>query len=602
MSDKKLDRASIPNVMLALAMSSLPVAVASAQTTPVGGATALKTVVAQAAVSTTTATSIAPKAATPVATTTAPKAATPVATTKAPKAATPVAATGTTTKAATTTVKTALLAAVSKWGDYYTPFAADSLWNSRPITPAFGTFVIPKSSYYPAVSSGAYSTGVFLSADTDGPMTIYPIAGKTGIIDQDAEINRPSITIPHWPAGTVPAAGLDGHADIVDPVTGIIHSFFKLKQENGRWVAQLYAWMPLAGRGWGSPDHYYQGARAVGIPASAGLMRRHELNDGKATFQHALAMSLTYNGLSAAPNYIYPSTNADTPTATPNTGQIPEGALLMLPPDYDTSKIASADLRKVAETLKLFGAYVVDRNTGTPFAIYVENDSGYSLHKGTWDNAVAAELDRIRANLRQVVGAQSWVDGNGNAMAAPLTAKAGTLLATATTTTATTSMAALSPPNDMNMLSMRGAWQVSSGTVKGIYNSWTQALEFPVLATAASQSNSNGRGLSKVSWAKPLVDDYLRFTSIATGGATLRMIAYGSTGVVFDSGNLNNGEFRDFKWPLGGWIALYARNGTLGVPSSVKGALIKIPSPAAAAAKTTAAAAAKTTAAATVKK
>ena len=56
-----------------------------------------------------------------------------------------------------------------------------------------------------------------------------------------------------------------------------------------------------------------------------------------------------------------------------NSGQTPEGALLMLPQSFDIDKTRNATLKKVAKTLKTYGAYVVDRNHGTPFAIYFEN-------------------------------------------------------------------------------------------------------------------------------------------------------------------------------------------------------------------------------------
>jgi len=263
-----------------------------------------------------------------------------------------------------------------------------------------------------------------------------------GVLDPDTGGNR-VITIPRWPANVVPASGTDGHADIVDPVTNTVHSFWKLKQINGRWTAALYSWSSLTGTGWGNPAHYYQGARAVGLPASAGLIRKDEIKDGRATYTHALALSLTYNALSNGvntPAYIFPATSADS-SLSANTGVIPEGALLMLPPSFDSSKIVNPDLKKIVETLKSYGAYVVDRNVGTPFAMYVENDSGFSLMPNGWDNTIASQLDQIRASLRQVLSAQDWVDPNGNSMSNAIGAQ-----------------------QRMNILSMRGPWYKQSGT------------------------------------------------------------------------------------------------------------------------------------------
>lgn len=72
-------------------------------------------------------------------------------------------------------------------------------------------------------------------------------------------------------------------------------------------------------------------------------------------YYHALAMSLTYNGLGFNPTYIYPATHADGGAEKSNSGYVPEGALLMLPPDFNTSRIwASPNLKKVSFFLYFF--------------------------------------------------------------------------------------------------------------------------------------------------------------------------------------------------------------------------------------------------------
>jgi hypothetical protein len=452
-----------------------------------------------------------------------------------------------------TAVSTTTLATAStfspQWESYLTPFSAASLWNARPIDPVFGDFVIPKSSYFPSIASGAWSTGMFLAKESDGPMVIKGVAGKQGVWDPDAEVYQPTITIPRWPADTVGAAASDGHADIYDPVLRVIHSFWQLKNVNGQWVAAQYAWSAIEGRGWGDPAHYFQGSRAAGVPTSAGLMRKHEINDGEPVYHHALAMSLTFNALAANPNYIYPATSADYVVSTPNTGLISEGALMMLPPSYDTSKIASPALRKVADTLKLHGAYVVDRNYGTPFAIYVENGAEFKMSATTgWDNAVASELDRIRAGLRQVMSAKSWLDGDNQPMV---------------------------PEKIFNRLSMRGPWQAQTGPLLGVFDTLAQAVVFPTTATRVTQVNYSGRGLNKISWATPQVGSIQRLTASAKGGAKLRMTVHDKAGVkLFDSGELGAGESVQFPWPAtDARFVVYAASG-VGQASLVRGDLI----------------------------
>jgi hypothetical protein len=445
---------------------------------------------------------------------------------------------------------TALLAATQQWGSFLTPFAADSLWNARPVKPVFGDAVIPKSSYFPAVATGAYSTGVFLSQVTDGAVVVHGPVGKQGVWDPDAEVIRPEITIPHWPSTVAAATGSDGHADIVDPTTGIIHSFWQLvKQQDGQWTATQYAWARINGSGWGDPAHYFQGARAAGVPTAAGLVRKHEVNDGQTTYRHALAMSLTFNGLRPNPSYIFPATSADNNAASTNTGEIPIGARLMLPPTYNTAEIANPALRKIAETLKLYGAYVVDRNEGTPYVIYVENGSDFNLHKGGWNNAVASELDRIRSNLRQVVSAQGWVDGNDK----PFT-----------------------PNKSPNILSLRGPWKGVNGPAPGVFNTWEQAVVFPATTNRIEQFNDTMRGLNEVQWAKPQSGDAYQLAISSTGGAKLRMQIRNKAGEwLYDSGELENGQKATFDWPqTNALVVLRAISGVGGV-SSVKAELVK---------------------------
>lgn len=439
-----------------------------------------------------------------------------------------------TSAAPTATADASSAAAKPTFGTYNRLFAADSLWNSRPINPVLGTFVIPKSNYYPIVAAGTTSSGLFQAKTTDGPVTVSGLTGTTGVADPDSQ-NWRSVTVPRWPADVVPTANGDQEADIYDPVTNIIHSFWGLRVVNGKWYAKLYAWTDAKGSGFGDPAHYYQGSRAAGVIPVAGMIRATEVKDGQAYYNHALAMSMTYNGLSAKTPYVYPATAADNNASLSNTGQIPQGALLMLPASYDTSKIANADLRKVAETLKRYGAYVVDRNDGTPFAIHVEGGTKYDLHKGAWDNAVATELDRIRANLRQVVSASSWVDGNNQPM---------------------------KPTMDTpNQLSMRGPWMRYTGPVDGVYDTITQSLNFPAAATQTVMVNGNSSGINKVVWGQVKPGVTQMFMVAATGGAKLKIQVYTGGKVVADTGPLGDKQSARITWPTGGWFILTAYSG-----------------------------------------
>ncbi|MCR2745925.1 Atrophin-1 multi-domain protein [Limnobacter parvus] len=374
------------------------------------------------------------------------------------------------------------------------------------------------------MGEGPYSSTAFLASKYDKPVEVFGLPGKRGLWELDGEQFITSITIPRWPTRTVPAAGSDGHADIIDPVDGVIHSFLNLKKgRDGRWTASMYAWTRLDGRGWGDPSHYFQGARAAAVPPMAGLIRKHEINDGQKTYRHALAMSLTFSGLSSRTGYVFPASSADR-TWRDNTGMIPEGALMMLPEDFDTASIEDRDLRKVAETLKVYGAYVVDRNHGTPFYIYVENGADFNLHKPKWNHAVDQDLKRMQKALRQVVGVKGWLDGYGRKF---------------------------SPEEKLNMISMRGPWVATAGKGTAKFDTWSQSL---ILTGASSRSefqHRNNRSFSGVNWAKMEGGQRYNLKLQSSEDSELQLTILGNKGnrTMFSSHWLGNGDSVEFTWP-----------------------------------------------------
>ena len=440
----------------------------------------------------------------------------------------------------------------ASFGTFTKPFAADSPWNIRPIGPSFGpSNVLPKcgNQWNPNIQvSAKLGPPIFQTQDGDQPVVIYPLVGQTGLTDADARAEVPSVIIERFPANTAPAYGGDGHADIVDHQTGVIHSFWQLQNVDGKWRARTYAWSKINGKGWGDPSHYYQGGRATGVPTMAGVIRSVEVDDGEDMYHHALAMSLSRQGLSGNPTnspnpaYIYPATAADKDSNPLHVGTIPEGALMMLPPDF-VMQIQNPQLQKIVETLKTYGARVVDENDCTPYFIYVETGANFNIYSGTpsQNDAMIAELNRIRTSLRQVLSAYSYVDGNGQPTT---TDKAG---------------------ND-NLLSMRGPWGSPAGPVR-LFNTRTQNIELPSSPTAVEFANGNGYGVSGgplasggVTWARPVVGAKYRFTVTGTGGASLRFVLFAGGQAKASAGPLTNGQSATVVWPDGGYLGLYAKN------------------------------------------
>ena len=326
---------------------------------------------------------------------------------------------------------------------------------------------------------------------------------------------------------------------------------------NGTWRAALYGWSALDGVGWGTPAFFYQGARATGVPSSAGLIRKYEVDDGDSQYRHALTLSMTFNGLSNNPTYVWPATAADGDAASTNYGTIPEGSLLMLPSDFNVTKsLTIPKLRKIAETLKTYGAYVTDRNTGTPFNIYVEIGSNYTLHPGGWSNQAAYELQVIRAALRPLKSCSGYLNGEDKPIKFSL---------------------------NQNLISMRGPWALEYGGSLGYFDTWKQAVVFSNRTSKTSQRNTNGTGLSKTLWAKPTSGQLYNITAITTGGGQFRFyinLACRNLSNI-DSGNLNNGQSFVFTWPSSScWGSIFATSG-VNQESTVSAQLLKVEVPAA---------------------
>jgi hypothetical protein len=431
-------------------------------------------------------------------------------------------------------------ARVSTWGTFDHPFAATSPWNSRPLDPVFANAVIPAARHAPAIESGKWSTGVFEAVpETSFPVIVSGPGGKPGLWRVD-DRTFGSVRVAHWPDGVIPAAGSDGHAEVVDTEAGVVHSFWKLRNHQGKWVAQQYAWTSLRGSGWGDPAHPMQGARAAGVPAIGGLIRTKEVNDGEHRYHHALSMSLPTKALSPSPAYVYPATSADTEAQLVNTGTIPQGALLMLPPGFDTTTIGDARIRKIAETLKVHGAYVVDRNDATGFVIYAEIGSGLELHERFWNGTAVADLEKIRMALRQVVSARTWLDGNGKV---------------------------LLPDRQPNLLSMRGPWRAVKGDAKSAFDTWSQQLVFEHTSGPAVVAKTFSGDVTDVSWAKPSPDSRYRVECRAKLGARCRFVINkrGSDAILVDSGELDHGQTISFAWPAAdASVTLYAHAEAIG--------------------------------------
>jgi hypothetical protein len=392
-------------------------------------------------------------------------------------------------------------------------------------------------------------------------MTVYGYVepdNPEGLINDPDAGTIPSLTIPHWPAGVFGYEG-DGWADIVDPANNIIYSLFALSNHHGTWRVGLWGWTKLNGRGWGDPAHFYQGGRATGIPILGGYIRQKEINDGDIMYRHALTMSMPPESLAANPAYVFPATSADW-DAGANTGSIPEGALMMLPSDFDVSSLGMKCLQKVARTLQTYGGYVTDKNMGTPYRIEVENgpesESKWCKTGETSDSAYD-DINKIREAMRMVATTSGWVDIDGN----PVNRS----------------------PDGLPILSLRGPWDIQGAATTTVkYQTLSQSVRFgPTGDTPVTVRNTSTKIPGwKMLWEQYVAGDPYRLTVHATGDAKmeLHIVTGPNNEHVFDTGPLGDGQSTIFNWPSGGhdWLIPELTSGVNVASSSVSIELVKV--------------------------
>ena len=158
----------------------------------------------------------------------------------------------------------------------------------------------------------------------------------------------------------------DGNIVIHDQTRNTAHHFRQYHWNGGRPVAGQYREIDPRGLGHGTRMGQRLGTSASGVSASFGILRGFEINTRGHKIQHALQMVLPrLRGckIMLSRNIVLPATDRDR-TATQsgnNTGNIPYGGLLALPPSVDLNKLGLSEPgRRLAEAIRDYGIYAVD--------------------------------------------------------------------------------------------------------------------------------------------------------------------------------------------------------------------------------------------------
>jgi hypothetical protein len=149
----------------------------------------------------------------------------------------------------------------------------------------------------------------------------------------------------------------ESHMCILQPNGWWLNVYATVVCANGDIICMLGSYLDTHGLG----DGYTNGRRAPSLMSGAGVVRQGEFTAG--VIKHKLAINLPGAQLKASA-VNYPAVTIDTNTSN-YAGNIPNGALLALPTDYDIDGHSlTANQKILAQCLKDYGAIVVDRGGG----------------------------------------------------------------------------------------------------------------------------------------------------------------------------------------------------------------------------------------------
>lgn len=238
------------------------------------------------------------------------------------------------------------LAAPAETRDIYAwPFSWDSIWNlPLAATAQYGAFDAQVGHLYPDVEN--------ITVDPGAP--VRTLGGGSGEVHVDPDLSADG----SWNNCSTLLVASPDRRTIVQGQPMVLR--------RGGDPSWRVAWEPQSLTGQGIEGCH----GGSGLSGLGGTIREGEL-PGDAPLRHALKVSLPCTTSCSPENggFRWPAVAADSGYEGKYGGENPQvnmGALLALPPDADLSGITLPDVRKVAEALQTYGAYVVDETGGAP--------------------------------------------------------------------------------------------------------------------------------------------------------------------------------------------------------------------------------------------
>jgi hypothetical protein len=208
--------------------------------------------------------------------------------------------------------------------------------------------------------------------------------------------------------GLSPSGGTDGVAVIFDRVTGQPHQLRQYNWNGGSPTAGQYKSWDIKGLGHGTRMGERLGTSASGVAALFGVLRGHEINKAGHKVEHALQIALPRKhvprskcNIMLSREIMLPAVSRDGSAgrADQNTGNIPYGALMALPPSINVASLGLSEPgRRLAEAIQDYGIYVVDGGGCPNGAIRADQH----VNSGTLA-ALKRDIPKIYRHVRMVL-------------------------------------------------------------------------------------------------------------------------------------------------------------------------------------------------------
>jgi hypothetical protein len=238
-------------------------------------------------------------------------------------------------------------------------YSADSPWNTPVPAGARVRSLLGCTDYDKRLSSDPtqYTYPLFRVPDAT-PMSTVIVSGRYSEVRGGRLTQRKgSISVP-LPLNFAASGGNDAQAVILHK--GLEFGFYELRKSGSQWYA-TNGYSCKTSSSAVMPSGFI--SRGAGMPYAAGLVTRADVDAGR--IEHALAFG--YRGPTS--KWIYPASKSDGKSA--NARDLPEGARLVLSPDFDLRKLTPMQ-QMIGEALRQYGMYLVDYSGR--WKIYVEGE------------------------------------------------------------------------------------------------------------------------------------------------------------------------------------------------------------------------------------